>query len=269
MSNFNVSQLAKLQADFQAYLLSNEENSSFIKAVIDDDKVGAKKRLNIYHEAYRLRIIEALSTVYPQLKALLGDVLFNRVAREYITAYPSTYRNLRWYGDKMREHLIATLAQHPIAAEMADFEWTLSLAFDAEDVPELGLEDLATIPPENWDALCFKFQPALKIVRTYWNTISVWQSLEVNETPAKPAIENKYQSWLIWRKNFNSQFRLISEMEAIALNMAIMGATFGEICVNLELKMGETQAVTTAARYLSGWLEEGLISKVILIKLVG
>ena len=125
-----------------------------------------------------MRIIEALATAYPQLNALLGDVLFDNTAREYITAYPSTYRNLRWYGSEMREHLLTTLSQHPIAAEMADFEWTLSLAFDAEDVLELSLQDLATIPPENWAELSFKFQPAIKIVRTRWNTCLLYTSFK-------------------------------------------------------------------------------------------
>lgn len=263
-----MSQLAKLQAGFQAYLLDDAKGSSFIKAVIDDKKVGAEKRLSIYRDAYRLRIIEALATVYPQLKALLGDVLFNKIASEYITAHPSTYRNLRWYGSKMREHLLTTLTQHPIAAEMADFEWALSLAFDAENVPELSLQDLASIPPENWAVLSFKFQPSIKIVRTRWNTITVWQALDADEVPSKPAQESTYQSWLIWRKNFNSQFRLITEMEVIALNMAMMGATFGEICASLEVELDEEHAMTTAAQYLASWLEGGLISKVVLIRFI-
>ncbi len=254
--------LAKLQADFQAYLLDDAQGTGFVKAIIDDKKVGAKQRLSIYHNAYRLRIVEALATAYPQLKALLGDVLFNKTAREYITAHPSTYRNLRWYGSQMHEHLLATLSQYPIAAEMADFEWALSLAFDEEDVPELSLQDLAEIPLENWAMLRFKFQPTIKIVRTHWNTIPIWQALEIEETPPKPAQEATYQSWLIWRKNFNSQFRQIVEMEFITLNMAMMGATFGEICASLEVEMDDEQAMTTAAQYIAGWLEAGLISKV-------
>jgi hypothetical protein len=262
MNDIKVSQLAKLQADFQAYLLDDAKNSSFINAVVDDKKVGAEKRLSIYHDAYRLRIIEALATAYPQLKALLGDVLFNKTAREYITAYPSTYRNLRWYGAEMRAHLLTTLAQHPIAAEMADFEWKLSLAFDAEDVPELSLQDLAEIPSENWAALSFKFQPAIKIVRTRWNTIPIWQALDAEDTPPKPTQESTQQSWLIWRKNFNSQYRLIAEMEVIALNMAMMRATFGEVLVSLEAEMNEQTAMTTAAQYLATWLQDGLISTV-------
>ena len=78
---------------------------SFTKQIVNDKKVGVKKRLGIYADAYRLRIIEALSNSYPILKALLGDDLFEQAARLYIDQYPSTYRNMRWVGDKMAEHL--------------------------------------------------------------------------------------------------------------------------------------------------------------------
>lgn len=57
-------------------------------------------------------------------------------------------------------------------------------------------------------------------------------------------------------------------MEVIALNMAVMGATFGEICASLEVEMDYEQAMATAAQYLAGWLENGLISNVVLISFI-
>ena len=65
-----MSQLEQLQADFQAGII-NEDHSMFKTRVVDDDIVGAAKRLSIYADAYRLRIIEALSTAYPKLHMLL------------------------------------------------------------------------------------------------------------------------------------------------------------------------------------------------------
>lgn len=262
-----MSQLAKLQTDFQAYLLDDLQGTSFCNSIVDDKIVGAKKRLSIYHDAYRLRIIEALASAYPQLKALLGDKLFDKTTREYITARPSSFRNLRWYGSEMHDHLLKTLPEHPIASEMADFEWALSLAFDEEDVPELSMQDLAVIPPENWGDLCFRFQPAIRIVRTCWNVIPVWKALEDGVTPPKPIIEISAQSWLIWRKNFNSQFRLIDGKERTALNMAILGATFGEICAISEDELGSEEATLISAQYLSSWLENGLICKATLFQI--
>ena len=256
-----MSQLAKLQADFQAYLLEDAKGDGFIKAVVDDKKVGAKKRLSIYHDAYRLRIIEALANAYPQLKALLGDVLFDKTAREYITAYPSTFRNLRWYGSEMCQHLLEKLPQHPIAAEMADFEWKLSLAFDAEDELDITMTDLADLPPENWPELSFKFHSAIKVISTLWNTIPVWQALEIDETPPKPTLESTSISWLIWRKHFNSQFRLLTEMELSALKLMMDGASFGELCTYIEERLNPDEAMSISAQYLAGWLEAGLIIK--------
>ena len=79
-----MSHLAKLQADFQAYLMDDVKGAAFKKQIIDDKKVGVKTRLGIYYDAYRLRIIEALASAYPNLKKLLGDDLFDSTARTYI-----------------------------------------------------------------------------------------------------------------------------------------------------------------------------------------
>jgi hypothetical protein len=254
-----MSRLAKIQSEFQAYLIDNEKAATFIHHIMDDEKVGAEKRLGIYYDAYRLRIIEALATAYPKLKALLGDELFDKTAREYIGQFPSTYCNLRWYGGNMREHLTHVIPQYPVAAEMAEFEWALSLAFDTEDAPEVTLQDLGEIPAENWSNLSFKFQPALQVIRTQWNIVPIWKALEAEDSPPALSQDGGYQNWLIWRRNLNSQFRSIDETEEIALNMAMARASFGDICADLESTLSVDEATMMAARYIAGWIESGLI----------
>ena len=257
-----MSELEQLQAGFQAYLMDHTSGAEFTRFIVDDEKVGARKRLAIYFDAYRLRLIEALSAAYPKLKLLLGDDLFDTTARAYIRDYPSMYSNIRWYGDKLQLHLLFTLPQHPIAADMAHFEWALANAFDAEDVPELTLQDLAEIPPENWGALQFGFQPALQIVPLHWNTVAVWKALDAEEVPPAPAECDSYTTWLIWRSDLNPQFRSTDKTEATALQMAMRGDCFAEICMSLEAELSAEEATVLAAQYLAGWLEQGLISDV-------
>lgn len=259
---YNMLDLAQLQSEFQSYLIGDKNSTTFSTRIIDDAKVGVNRRLAIYFDAYRLRIIEALATAYPKLKALLGDDLFNRIAREYIDEFPSTYQNMRWVSGNMREHLLYSIPEHPIAAEMAVFEWSLSLTFDAEDVAELSLQDLAEIPPEHWNALQLKFQPAIQIVRLRWNIIPIWKALDADEAPPALLQDSIYTSWLIWRRDFSSQFRSMGEMEAIALHMAMTGATFEKVCESLEGQEAETtseEAMTIAAQYMAGWLQSGMI----------
>lgn len=254
----------QLQSDFQAYLLDSSKGAAFKNQIVNDKKVGVKKRLGIYYDAYRLRIIDALSSTYPILKALLGDDLFEQAARSYIDSYPSTYRNMRWVGDKMAEHLRATLPQYPIASEMASFEWGLSLAFDAEDAPILALHDLAAIAPENWADLRFQFHPSMQLFTFKWNVLRVWQALNLQEAP--PRISQIDEPCVVWRKDLNSHYRSLDLAEYAAIQFVIAGANFGEQCEKLqegatEEAATDNQSIRQAAQYLSGWLNEGLMTK--------
>ena len=252
-----MSNLANLQAGFQAYLRDDARSTAF-KSIVDDKKVGATKRLKIYHDAYRFRIIDALAAAYPKLQVYLGGGLFEDTARSYLTKTPSVYPNLRWYGEKMPAHLQQALPKHPIAAEMAYFEWALSLAFDAEDAPVLQLQDLAAVPPEYWGELRFKFQASVQLLALKHNTVAVWQALDMEETPPKPE-KMTDTHWLIWRQDLTSKFRSLTASEVLALQMALASASFGEICEKLFESLGD-DATMQAAQYLAGWLQAGLIT---------
>ncbi|MEQ1598957.1 MAG: DNA-binding domain-containing protein [Methylotenera sp.] len=249
----------QLQSDFQAYLLDSSKGAAFKSQIVNDKKVGVKTRLGIYYDAYRLRIIEVLSNSYPILKALLGDGIFEQAARSYIDIYPSTYRNMRWVGDKMSEHLQENFPQYPIAAEMATFEWGLSLAFDADDAPILGLQDLAAIAPENWADLLFQFHPSMQLFTFKWNVLRVWQALNSEESP--PKISQIEEPCVVWRKDLNSHYRSLDLAEYAAIQLVIAGTSFGELCEKMQETATEEAATMQAAQYLSGWLNEGLMTK--------
>lgn len=253
-----MSKLAQLQADFQASIM-DKHNDTFKKRIIDDAIVGADKRLSIYVDSYRLRIIEALSTAYPKLHMLLGDDLFDATARQYIDQYPSSYRNMRWVGDQMSQHLSNVLPQHPIASELATFEWALGLAFDAENAPILQLQDLAIIPPETWADLSFAFHPAMQLLDLQLNVVSVWQALDAEETPPTPIQNN--EPCLIWRNDLNSHYRSLDAQEFQAIQQVASGSSFGDLCEAL-FETLEGAATQQAAQYLAGWLEAGIISKI-------
>lgn len=254
-----MSRLAALQHDFQAYLLAEQQPERLQSRIIDDAGVGAARRLAIYHDAYRLRLIEALASAYPKLQLLLGDDLFDSTARAYIDANPSVYRNLRWYGAIMGEHLAQALPQHPVAAELATFEWTLALAFDAADAPVLQVEDLAAVPPEQWGELRFKLHPAMRLLPLQCNTVAVWQALDAEQAP--PPVTTLAESWLIWRRELNPHFRSLAAAELAALELIIAGASFADVCASLQAGLDEDAATMQAAQYLAGWLGDGLISE--------
>lgn len=253
-----MNQLAQLQASFQSYLIDENHCAELNKIIVDDAKVGVKKRLSIYADAYRLRIIEALSNSYPKLKALLGDDLFDTTARSYIDAYPSKYRNMRWVGDQMATHLAHTLPQHPIAAEMASFEWALGLAFDAEDLPILTMQDLALIAPENWADLALIFDPSVQLLTLKWNVLLIWQALDLNIIPPASVLIN--EPCMIWRQETYSHYQSLDKTELDAIQLVLKGATFGQLCDHLHGSFSDEEAITKAAGFLNSWLIRNMLS---------
>ncbi len=257
-----MSQLAKLQTDFMSYLYDDVKGAAFKAQIINDKKVGAKKRLGIYYDAYRLRIIGVLGGDYPNLKKYLGDDVFERTARSYIEHYPSTYFNMRWVGQHMHAHLTKSLPQHLVAAELARFEWALGVAFDAEDCPILQLQDMAAIPSENWGGVMLKTHPSAQLLAFQYNTIACWQALNQDEPP--PKVHKIGLPVLVWRKGLDSYFRSLEHLEMLALQKVMQGSTFAELCEFLQggsVVEGFTEelAMQTAAQYLSTWLGDGLL----------
>src|SRR5512137_2036004 len=133
-------QLAVTEARFQDNVLTGDPA---IDSQIEGDGAQFRDtRLGIYRNAYRLRLAEVLRTDYEVLHAYLGDELFDALAREYIAAHPSTFRNVRWFGGKLAECLRSAprFAEHPELADLAQFEWSLGQAFDAPDEDAIGFE---------------------------------------------------------------------------------------------------------------------------------
>jgi hypothetical protein len=68
-------------------------------------QLTARQRLDIYRRGYRLRLLEAMRRLYPGLRALLGDELFDDFASDYLDANPSHRPTLARLGDAFVGHL--------------------------------------------------------------------------------------------------------------------------------------------------------------------
>src|SRR5688572_873990 len=94
-----VTPLYELQKKFQDYVLSPQPGME--REIVSTPEADAKTRLEIYSDAYRLRLIEALATDYVAVKTLAGEEQFERLARAFIETHPSTYYNVRWFGESL------------------------------------------------------------------------------------------------------------------------------------------------------------------------
>ncbi len=123
------------------------------------------------------------STDYEALRALMGDEAFGAACRAYVDATPSLFRNVRWYGGGLPEYLRVTQpwSEQPILHEVAAFEWTLTLAFDAPDAPVVRFEELARMPQQAWPVLGFVLHPSVHFLELRSNAPSLRKATDAGD----------------------------------------------------------------------------------------
>lgn len=255
-----MSALTGIQARFQVYVLAGD--AQIVCDIAGGDDAYHQTRLDIYYNAYRMQLAEALATDFEILKVYIGDEMFDAIVRDYIDAYPSVFRNLRWFGRHLADFLgnDARYAWQPILADLAQFEWTLGLAFDAADAVAVRFEDVVALPPEVWAELCLTPHPALHVVDLRTNAVAVWNKLKYADRGVAPENLPEPLQWAIWRKQLSPYFRSLEADEAWALDAMWNNMSFGEICVGLCRWIPEEQAASRAAALLRSWVDEGWIA---------
>lgn len=256
-----MTQLRELQRAFQSRILSFERG-------IEAELTGAHRadfesRLGAYVGGYRARLVEALGTTYPVLKATLGEEEFERQMRLYIDSTPSRYVSVRHYGAEIAGRMrSADLAggDGEALSELAQWEWTLADVFDAPDDGALRVEAMAAVPPDAWPAATFQLRACVRRLRTHTNAVEWWRAANgLSDQPASLAKAHPAE-WLLWRRGVKTLFRSLDPLEAEALDAISTGTAFGSLCELLARQRPELEVASYAASHLRGWIAEELIS---------
>ncbi len=156
--------LLELQRSFSAALLSGAAQE--VSAHILDDGFTAAERLQIYRKTCRSTLVETLRMTYPAVERLVGDAFFEAAAGQYVERCPARTGYLNEYGHDFAQFLagLPSASSVPYLADVARFEWTLSVAANAADAPMLDAGALASVPPESHGNLCFAPHPSVRFL---------------------------------------------------------------------------------------------------------
>lgn len=255
-----MSDLLTLQRDMMQWLAT--KSGDIDAQVIGTKKVSVETRLAIYANAYRYRLLDALSDNYPSVHTLLGDEDFYQEGLKYISQYPSHHFSIRYFGSHLEPFLAEYHQETAILAEMARFEWALRNAFDASDQAPIGLEALQNVDPEAWAGLRFTLHPSVTRLDLIWNTPQIWTVID-EASEQIPFEEAEYPiAWLIWRKALKTYYRSLDVDEAWALDVVKQGKSFGEICEGIGEWVDEAHAPARVAGFIAEWLAADLITAI-------
>jgi len=256
--------LAKLQNDFQDYLLGRSDH--VLERVDGTSAVNAARRLDIYYNAYRLRLLELLMDTYERVVPYIGGENFESAARVYIERHPPSARSVRDYGANFPGFLADYFEQDPEVAELAAMDQRLRDSFDAPDADALGIDDVAVLKPEDWEAVTFKLHPTVSFQEFNWNTIAIWQKLSNDERPPAAAKINTPVFCLFWRIDLQPHFRSLTKEENAVLQLIAEGKTFGNACNLLADAFPELDVTSHIAGWLQTWLRDGILDQAFTLK---
>jgi Putative DNA-binding domain len=137
--------------------------AQFIKP---NDRLSSFERIEIYNRQYWFRLIDTFYEDFPGLRAILGRLKFNRLAKAYLTAHPSRSFTLRNLGQSLpqfveRNPKLVT-PRYELAIDMARFEWAQVEAFDGPARPPVTVDDLLGNNPQK---IRLALQPYLSLLR--------------------------------------------------------------------------------------------------------
>jgi len=240
--------LAALQQRFQGHVMAGA----------DGPGADTRGHMDIYVNAYRGRLREALADNYPVLYRALGDDGFRELAAAYLDAHPSPFRSIRWFGDRLAEFIarIPEVVPHPALLDIARLDWAMRGAFDAADAAPLRIEDLAGIPPERWPGLRFALCPSFRMLSLDWQIEALWHALNADENAETEEPQRHAHIMIVWRAGLETRWRTVAEDEAAALQALVEGGDFAAICAAVETYGGNA---TSVASLLGQWISEGLL----------
>lgn len=254
--------LAERQRAFAAAITS-EQPLETASELFRTTPQGGPARIEIYRNAFRARLTDALRDNYPVLHRVLGDDAFDALAAAFIAARPSRQPSIRWFGAELGDWLQDSESQvpHPALVDLARMEWALSIAFDAADETPLQVADLLAVAPQNWPELSFKPLPSLHLIAMDWAVEPLWSALSADENAATDAPEALNHHLLVWRVEEQTQWRSVEPFEVRLLEGCIEGRSFADLCEMALAECGDNAAAEVAG-YLRVWVEAGLLAQV-------
>lgn len=245
--------LATIQASMQRWLLHGGPG---VGAFVEGD--DSAHRLRIYADAYRLRLIEILGNDFPVTRSVLGDDAFDALAGDYLRAHPSAQPSVRHFGRAYADWLQGQREVPPALHEISRFEWMQGECFDAAEVPVLGIGHVAALSAGEWPTLRLELQPCVRLLVMACNAPEL--AVAHASAAASPELRDDVPShWLLWRSEYDVQWRRLDDDEALALRAIAAGETFAQLCERMNELHGDDGALRVAS-LLKRWLADGLLA---------
>lgn len=242
--------LLALQRDMRDWLLREDMAAA--------DRIGAAAGpgLAVYQNNYRTQLVTCLELSFPRTRAWIGEDMFLHAAVHHIDSVPPSSWTLDAYGRDFPTTLARLHADDPEIAEIAGIELALEELFVAADSPAVRLGGLGNV---DWDRAVLTFAPSIDLLHLQTNGYVIWSALVDQKEPPAPQYLDMSDIVILWRQGEQCRIRTIDDAELQALLKLRRGTTFGALCRDIALSLGEEAGMSLVGRWLGLWLSDHMV----------
>jgi hypothetical protein len=232
-----------------------EPAPSCLEAIAQSASLTRTERLDVYAEAYFIRLCKTLEEDFLSVRRWLGEDSFRGLVSDYLLEHPSRRPDLIELGRSLPGFLASWLepGEAPFLADLASLDWACAQAYFALD-------------PRAWDPAVLagdaesarlSLAPATRLIESQWAIDELRARLRGGESPELAPPARRLTRLVVFREQGRVGCEAVSEGEHRLLGSAARALSLGEACESLS-DHPETTA-EALFQWLSKWASRGAL----------
>jgi hypothetical protein len=261
--------LRPLQEWFAAAVMHPEsvaaiDVDSVERVVVPSSTLSGLERIDIYHRAYRERLVECLGDDYPALQHALGESSFEALCHAYIAEHPSRSPNLSFFGRHMSAFCRARQGQASrFSADLAALEWAMVEVLHEALTERLPESALSAIPPSDWPTACFISSHSVRVLEFGYPVNAYFQAYNTDADPGRP--EAGWSATAVFRDGPTIWRMDLSRAMHGLLTALFAGSSLGSALEALAIEGLVTEEDSPQVmRWFHDWVRYGFFERIVL-----
>jgi hypothetical protein len=230
-------QLAERQRGFAAALL--DPALPMPDGLVGPDGEPGVKRFAVYRNNVVVGLTETLKDAFPAVHRIVGADFFRAMARTYVMVEPPHSPILLDYGagfpDFIRQFEPAAVL--PYLADVARIERAWTEAYHAAEARPIDPSAFSAIAPDQLPAIRLDLHPSLRVVRSQFPALTIWQMNVADGAPAPVDLNAGGEDVLVVRPVADVEARSIPEgslefIEALMDGRSVLAALEAALITN-------------------------------------
>lgn len=153
--------------------------------LVGPDGQPSARRFAVYRNNVVVGLCETLKAAYPVVRRLVGDTFFLAMARAHVARTPPATPIMLDYGADFPAFIrsFEPADTLPYLSDVARLERGWVEAYHAPDASPIDLAAFGTIAPDALPRLRLTLHPSLRLLRSSYPILSIWQANTEGEAP--------------------------------------------------------------------------------------